>query len=412
MDTDSLRASLSLLATRRYGTFWFASLLSNIGTWAQQVAEPWLLLNLGASATLVGLDTFMLSAPSWLLTVPGGLLADHADRRRVIAIFQSAQMLCPVIIVALLILGVAKPWMILSLALIVGITDALSMPSFASIVPMIVEPAQIGAGLALNSTQFNLSRVLGPALAAVLMATVGAIGCFVVSALSYVPFIGVALWILPSDRLVRNSDATEVAARPLDGLRVVARLPALRGALYTAFYSGLLCAPIVTFCPVLVKSAFAGSAGDFSLTIGAFGVGGILGAAGLLAVNPLQDRRRLSSGFAIAYGIAVVGAAVAPSILILVVTLVLSGAFMSITNTSANTLVQSVAPAESRGRAVSLFMLAMRGGMALGSLITGFSVTLLGVREALLLNGVVAVGVQLVVGWRWSRAMNGQLPPG
>ena len=161
------------------------------------MAQPWLLLSLGATPFLVGLDAFALSGPVWLLTLAGGILADRADRRRVIAGFQSLQMLCPVAIVSLLLAHRAQPWMIISLSLVVGITDALSMPSFSSIVPTIVERRQIGAGLALNSTQFNISRIAGPALAGVLMAGAGALWCFVISAFSYLPFIGVALWILP-----------------------------------------------------------------------------------------------------------------------------------------------------------------------------------------------------------------------
>ena len=101
----SFRDSLRLLATRRFGTFWFASLLSSIGTWAQQVAEPWLLLGLGASSFVVGLDSFASNAPVWLLILAGGALADRGDRRRVIALFQSIQMLCPALIVVLLLTG-------------------------------------------------------------------------------------------------------------------------------------------------------------------------------------------------------------------------------------------------------------------------------------------------------------------
>ena len=191
------RASLRLLATRRFGTFWFASLLSSIGTWAQQVAEPWLLLTMGASSFVIGLDSFASNAPVWLLTLAGGALADRWDRRRVIAWFQSIQMLCPLAIVVLLLAGALEPWMIIVLSLVVGVTDALSMPSFQSIVPSIVERDQIGRGLALNSTQFSLSRILGPSIAGVLMASAGAVACFVVSVVSYLPFIGIALWILP-----------------------------------------------------------------------------------------------------------------------------------------------------------------------------------------------------------------------
>jgi MFS family permease len=142
MKKDAFAHSLGLLWSRRFGTLWFASLLSNIGTWAQQVAQPWLLLTLGASSFLVGLDNFAMNAPVWLLTLIGGVLADRADRRRVIALFQSIQMLCPILLVILLLTGSVRPWMVISLSLVVGITDALSMPSFQSIVPSIVDRDQ------------------------------------------------------------------------------------------------------------------------------------------------------------------------------------------------------------------------------------------------------------------------------
>ena len=143
MQQSTFSESLALLRTRRFGTFFFASLLSNIGTWTQQVAEPWLLLSLGASPFLVGLDAFAISAPALLLTLVGGVLADRADRRRVIATFQSVQMLCPTVLVVLLFLGTVRPWIVIVLSLIVGITDALSMPSFQSILPSIVDRKQI-----------------------------------------------------------------------------------------------------------------------------------------------------------------------------------------------------------------------------------------------------------------------------
>src|SRR5579871_3141042 len=194
---DTFGESLRLLRTRRFGTFLVASLLSNLGTWAQQIAQPWLLLTLGASSFLIGLDAFVLSAPVWALTLLGGVLADRSDRRRVIALCQSLQMLCPLALVVLLLTGRVEPWIVIVLSAIVGVTDALSMPSFQSIVPTIVTRCQIAPALALSATQFNLSRVLGPALAGVLMASLGAVGCFSVNTLSYLPFIWVALWILP-----------------------------------------------------------------------------------------------------------------------------------------------------------------------------------------------------------------------
>ena len=404
MSDTSFRASISLLWTRRFGTFWFASLLSNIGTWAQQVAQPWLLLSLGASSFLIGLDSFALSAPVWLLTLIGGALADRADRRLIIAKFQSIQMLCPTLLVVLLLIGTVKPWMIIALSVVVGVTDALSMPSFQSIVPSIVEHKQIASGLALNSTQFNLSRILGPAIAGILLVSVGAVGCFAVSAASYIPFIVVALWILP--RRIATSpaeDATNQRHIFADALKI-GRIPYLRGALLTVFLTSLLCAQIVTFSPILVKDAFHGDASHFSIAVGAFGVGGLLGAIGLLFLDVSRDRRGLSSWFAGAYGVVLVFAAINPWFWGLPVLLVAGGMAMSVSNISSNTLIQASSPAHLRGQTVSLYMLAMRGGLSIGSLLTGVSVSLLGVKHALLINGVVAVVAQVFVGRQWLRA--------
>lgn len=404
MADHAFNQSLRLLRTRRFGTFWFASLLSNIGTWAQQVAQPWLLLSLGASPFLLGLDTFVMGAPVLLLTLVGGALADGSDRRRIIVFFQSIQMLCPILLVVLLLTGAVQPWIVILLSLVVGITDALSMPSFQSIVPSIVERRQIPAAIALNSTQFNLSRILGPAIAGVLMASVGAAGAFAVSAASYVPFILVAWWILPravSSASMRNGfDPHQLAA----SVREVLHEPILRGALATVFASSVLCAPLITFCPVLVKEVFQGDVSHFSLAMGSFGLGGLLGAVGLLAVNLEQDRRPLGSGFALVYGVIVVLVALNRWPWGLPVLLVVAGAVMTASNASANALLQATAPARIRGQSVSLFMLAMRGGLALGGLATGLSVSLLGVREALLVNGVLALVVHTAIRRPWLRA--------
>jgi predicted MFS family arabinose efflux permease len=400
----SFRESLSLLGTRRFGTFWFASLLSSIGTWAQQVAEPWLLLTLGASSFLIGLDTFAMNAPVWLLTLAGGALADRADRRRVIAYFQSLQMLCPVAIVVLLVAGLIRPWMIIVLSVVVGVTDALSMPSFQSIVPSLVTRQQIGRGLALNSTQFNLSRILGPSIAGVLIAGFGAVACFVVSAVSYLPFIGVALWILPRRTPERRHAAARPRRSPFEGIGDVLRQGQLRGALLTVFVSSVLCAPLVTFTPVLVKEVFHGDARHFSTAIASFGVGGLLGAVGLLGVGPSVDQRRLSSGFAIIYGVVLVLTALNPWFWGVPPLLVLGGISMTVSNTAANSLLQATASPRVLGRTVSLYMLAMRGGISLGALVTGAAVSGLGVRHALLLNGLLAVAVQAVLARVWFQA--------
>jgi MFS family permease len=384
--------------------FFAASLLSNVGTWAQQVAEPWLLVSLGASSFLVGLDSFAMNAPVWALTLLGGLLADRADRRRVIAVFQSIQMLCPLLIAGLLLHGSIRPFVIIVLSFVVGITDALSMPSFQSIVPSIVDRQQIGRGLALNSTQFNLSRILGPAIAGMLMAGGGAIACFALNAASYIPFIGIALWILPRGvSKSRPKDPTN--QRPLfAGLQEILGNTHLLGALLTVLVTSVFCGQLVTFSPVLVKAAFHGDASRFSMVVGCFGVGGLLGAIGLLAVPPEQDRRPWSSRPAAGYGLIVVLIALLPWFWGLPVLMVFAGAAHAISSTSANSLLQASASPRLLGQTTSLYMLAMRGGLSLGSLLTGFSIDRFGVKTALLINGTLAVAMQLVIGQFWIRS--------
>ena len=404
----TLRESLGLLATRRFGTFWFASLLSSIGTWTQQIAEPWLLLVIGASPFLIGLDSFAMNAPIWLLTLVGGALADRSDRRRVIALFQSIQMLCPAAIVLLMATHAIRPWMIILLSVVVGVTDALSMPSFQSIVPYLVTREQIGRGLALNSLQFNLSRVLGPSIAGVLMSGVGAMACFIVSVASYVPFIGVALWVLPRRAPGPAAAGAPRAAPPLTGIREIVRQPHLRGALLTVLTTGVFCAPLVTFSPVLVKAVFHGGASHFSTAVASFGVGGLLGAAGLLSIAPGVDRRRLSSGFAIAYGVVVTLVGLGSWFWAIPPLLVIAGAAMTVSNTAANSLLQTGARPHLLGQTVSLYMLAMRGGMSLGALLTGVTVGHYGVQRALVANGLAAVVVQALVARAWTRV---PLPP-
>jgi MFS family permease len=392
------RESLNLLSTKRFGTFWVASLLSSIGTWAQQVAEPWLLLSLGATPFLIGLDSFAMNAPVWLLILVGGMLADARDRRRVITFFQSIQMLCPMAIAVMLLLHVAiQPYWIIGLSIIVGVTDALSMPSFQSIVPSIVSRDQIPRGLALNSTQFNLSRILGPAISGVLMSSAGAFACFALSAASYIPFIGVALWALPKVEKASPKKPNQKHGHLAADLKKIIEVPRHRAALLTVFSTSILCGPLITFCPVLVSDVFKGGADRFSLAIGAFGIGGLMGALALLAVSAQQDRSRMNSPFAIVYGLVVIACAFVPWFSGLPVLMGVGGFSMAVGNTSANTLIQSTADPKLLGQAASLFMLAMRGGLPLGSLFTGLTVEFLGVQHALLVNGILAVTAQLLI---------------
>jgi predicted MFS family arabinose efflux permease len=350
---------------------------------------------------VIGLDSFAMNAPVLALTLVGGALADRADRRRVIAFFQSIQMLCPTAIVILLVAGTIQPWMIVALSVVVGVTDALSMPSFQSIVPSIVERNQIAVGITLNSTQFNLSRIVGPALAGILMSSVGAIACFVASALSYLPFIGVALWILPRRATRTGPQPDRDPGETMAGIREILAQSSLRGALLTVLTGSVLCGPLLTFVPVLAREAFHGTAGYFAMAMAAFGFGGLLGGAALLGVPAGVDRRWVASLCATAQAATLICIAVNPWATALPVLLVFAAAFMTAANTAANSLLQMAATPGLLGRTVSLYSLAMRGGLSVGALLAGAVIGMLGPRPAFLIAGATAVAIQGLLMRSW-----------
>ena len=396
----SFSNSIKLLKTKRFGAFWFASFLSNIGTWTQQVAQPWLLLSLGATPVILGLDALALGAPVWFLTLVGGVLADKSDRRKIIARFQFIQMLCPTLLIILLLLNQVEPWMVVLLSLVIGITDALSMPSFQTIVSTIVPKEQIPNGVALNATQFNLTRIIGPAIAGILLVSIGAIGCFAVSALSYIPFILVALWVLPkhAPKLLNVNDHK----RPLfSGIKDVIKIPYLRGGLITVLVSSFFCGPLITFSSVLVKSIFHGDALEFSMAMSSFGIGALLGAIGLIYIPAKHDRRKTASIFSIIFGITLGIIGISPWHDIFPMLMAIAGFSMIFTNISVNTLLQIKAPELLKGQTISLFMLASRGGLALGGFFTGILAHSLGIKLTLIINGVLAVSLQSLILFTW-----------
>ena len=401
-ETRSISRAIHLLGTRRFGTFWAGSLLSNIGTWMQGVAEPWLVLSLSGSSFLLGLDAFAADGPAWILTLFGGFLADHRDRRRVILSCQSIQMLCPILVVLGILTGTIRVWMIIALSVVVGVTDALSMPAFQAIVPSIVSAGDIGTAIALNSTQFNLSRIIGPAIAGIVMAKYGALTGFGANALSYVPFLLVTMWVLPRRVARVVIPAGERISRVwLREIREVSREPMLRGALLTVLGTSLLCGPLIAFSPVLIREVFHADVSHFAGALAAFGVGGLIGAVVLLVIEGHVDRVRLCSGAAMLTAVVVGVVAMNRAFAGLVALLGLAGIALTMSNTTANAILQSTAQDRLRGQTASLYMLAMRGGLSIGSLVAGVSVSCLGVRRALLINGVLALIVQSVIGRYW-----------
>ena len=377
MNSETNDNPKSILRTGRYALFWVSSLLSNIGTWMQQIAQPWVVLNLSNSAFWVGLDGFALNAPGLLFTLAGGVIADRFERRRTVYFFQAIQFLCVLAMVVLLVLGWLKVWMIVCISFLIGVTDALSWPSFQSIIPSLVNPKEIPHAVSLNSTQFNLSRILGPAIAGVVIARYGAVVCFSANAASYVPFFLSLYFIYPRGGL-KLQPATE-PPKPGTLIKEFKQLllqPMVRIPLITALITNLFCGPLITFCSVLVKNIFHGQADNFGGAMTAFGVGGLIGAASSFIPLPARfQRNKFSSLVAIVLGGLAIAVALNKSFVVLIGLLVLTGAALTTVNIGLNTFLQTNATNATRGRIASMFQLVLSGGISLGALLTGFTVS-------------------------------------
>jgi len=388
--------------TWRYLLFWVSSLLSNIGSWMQQIAQPWLVLSLSGSSFWVGMTGFATNIPGLLFTLPGGVLADRFDRKNVTLFFQGIQFLFVIAMVVLLITGLLKIWMIVVISFMVGLTDALCNPSLQTIVPALVARKDIPRAVSLNSTQYNLSRILGPVIAGIVIARFGSVACFSANAVSYFPYF-IAIWFI-YPRKKAETRKKPAQAEPIDQFHQISELLRVRSVrlpLITVFAANFFCGPLITFCPVLIKNIFHSGVGDFGWAMTAFGGGALIGAGvSFISLPASFGRNRLVTATAIAQGFLLMAIAVNHSFLLLGVLLVFAGATQIATNISINSFLQENAADNNRGKVASLYQLAMYSGVAIGALLTGFIVSQFSIADAFLLNGGLAVVVQVWLLWR------------
>lgn len=408
MAADTHQSPKNYFLTWRYLVFWTSSLLSNIGSWMQDVAQPWLVLSLSGSPFWVGVTGFAASIPGLLFTLPGGLLADRFDRKKITLLLQAVQFLFVLSMLVLLITGRLKVWMIITISFIVGLTDALCNPSLQTIVPSLVARKNIPRAVALGSTQFNLSRILGPVIAGVVIVRFGMVACFTANAASYLPFF-IAIWFIYPGKM----DREPVQSRPLDQFREIKgllRIRHIRLPLITVFCASFFCGPLVTFCSVLVRDVFHSGVGRFGWAMTAFGAGALLGAASSFISLPASfGRNRLAAIVAIVQAFLLVAVALNRSCPLLFVLLVLAGAAQITINISVNAFLQENAADAQRGRVVSLYQLAMYSGISLGALLTGLVVAEFNIADALLLNGCLAAIFQVWFLWKNVRTRAGRV---
>ncbi len=334
-----------------------------------------------------------------MLTFWGGALADRFDRKKIILVAQGIQFLAVVIMVVLLALGELRPWIVIFISLIVGCTDSLSIPSFQTIVPSLVSKDEIPQAISLNAIQFNLARTLGLAIAGAVLVNFGAVACFGLNAFSYIPFFLSIFLIYPAKGFnLSLQDQTMSKLTMQNTVKSVFQQEELRNQLLATFTTTLFCSPLMTFCPVLVKEVFAGELKDFGFLSTAFGLGGLIGAFVTFALAS-KFKQQAPNFFGLILGAIVIAAAANGSLNILLGLMVFAGAFLSMSNSTASSNLQTKANNQVRGRYASLFQLAFRSGLSFGALTTGIFTHHWGIVTALYINGFLALGSHLILLW-------------
>jgi MFS family permease len=379
--------------------FWTGQLVSLIGTWMQSVAQGWLMHRLTSSAFMLGLLSFLQFLPVMLLALWAGVVVDRMDRRRLIVITQAAFLVQAVALATITTTGHVQAWMLLALAFGFGVFNAFDMPARQSFVVELVGKEDLSNGIALNSAAFNAARIVGPAVAGVLVATVGEAGCFWINALSYVAvLVSLArLRVPPSAHAETQGDGFAFLR---EGVRYAWGTPALRNLLMLLGACAGIGFQYMVLLPVYARDILHSGAEGYGLLVSAFGIGSL--ASAVLMTRRLDRwklRRQLLVGLLVS-GLAMAGFAWSRAMPLSLLTGLLSGFGLILYVASTNVLLQMTTEDRFRGRVMSLYTLLFVGTAPLGALISGTIAERAGAPIATSFSALVLLGGALWVSYR------------
>lgn len=388
-----LRRALAAFTYRDFRILWFGAFTSTVGTWMQKVAQSWLIFELTRSSFYLGLDDFLGQLPILLLTLVGGVVADRHDRRHLLIGSQYVQMATAFTLAALVLADQVRIWHILALSFTTGLAQAFGGPAYQALVPSLVERKDLPNAIALNSIQFNLARVIGPLLAGITLALYGAAICFGLNGLSFLVVI-LALLSLRV-RHIRPAERKPMLQELQGGLSYVRGQPAIVALTVLAFLTTFLGLPLLTFLPIFAREIFGGGVGRYSEMMAYSGMGAVIGALVTAWLGRFRHMGLTLLVMQFAFGALVAAFALSRIGWLSNLLLFLDGAALIMVFSLTASLVQLVVPDHLRGRVVSIYMVAFRGGMPLGSLWGGYAASLTSAPFVLAVNGALVSLVAL-----------------
>jgi len=378
---------------RNFRLLWLGAFTSTTGTWMQMVAQAWVVLELTQSAFYLGLVGFLGQLPVIFFTLIGGAFADRLDRRKILLFSQYIQMGVAGLLTLLLYLELIQIWHFLVLVFIVGSGQAFGGPAYQALIPGLVKKEDVPNAVALNSIQFNLARMVGPVAAGAAFATFGAVVCFGLNAVSFLAVIA-ALLMLKVDFIPPKTDQS-VYSQIKSGFSYMRQKGSLWQLTVLGFVSTFCGVPLLTLLPVFAKDVFGLSASGYSTMMAVSGFGSITGALFYAAFSQMHRPGLITLRVQLFFALLLASFALSENLVFSVIVLFLTGACLISLFASITSLVQLAVTEEMRGRMMSIFMLAFRGGMPLGDLAAGYLAAEVSPSFALLVLASILVVVSL-----------------
>lgn len=384
------------LRVRNYRLYFIGQVVSVSGSWMQRVAQSWLVLHLTGSGVALGVVSALQFLPMLVLGAWGGVMADRVDKRRVLMVTQAMMGFLALALGVVTLTGSVRLWMVYLLALLLGLVTAMDNPARQSFVMEMVGRSQVTNAVSLNSAVFTGARVVGPAIAGVLISLVGTGWCFVLNAVSFGAVV-LALVAMDPSRLLRSTATAARRGLVMEGLRFVWSRPDVRLPLAILAVVGTLALNWTVILPLLARNTFQGGAGTYGLLFAMLGLGSLAGA--LFTASRREPSGALLLGSLAAFGVLMLAAAMAPTLPLEVAVLVPTGMAALVFQTTANSLIQLRSEPALRGRVMALYAVLFIGTTPIGAPIVGWVSQQAGPRAALVLGAAAILLTAAVAAW-------------
>jgi predicted MFS family arabinose efflux permease len=378
---------------RDFRLMWMGACASTIGTFVQQFAQSWLVYDLTKDPFYLGLDLFLGQLPIIMFSLFGGVFADRLDRRKMLLLSQYIQMVCAFVLAILYFTHVVRVWHILTLSFVVGLGQSFGGPAYSALLPTLVGPEDLANAIAMNSIQFNLARILGPTIGGFTYTLLGPTWCFTLNGVSYLAVI-VSLFMIHV-KFVPPKSRERVLTSMAEGIRFIRCRAGMSALVVLAFCTTLFGFSLTAFLPVFVKTIFHKGPETYTLLLVFSGVGAICGALIVAAMEKWKGQQRLTVLILAFLGLVTAAFSLSKWLPLSCLLIFLAGVAIMASASLMLSLVQLIATDAMRGRVMSVYNLAFRAGMPLGSLGLGKLIPILGVSTALGGAGFMLVAVSL-----------------